>query len=188
VLAGLITQNVRQTDVVDETLLVAIDCSLLALLTIVSIAASISAMVLAGPRVYYAMARDGVFPKGVARVHTRFRTPAMAIGVQAVWSSILILASDLATLMGYTGFAVMLFAGIAVMAVFVLRWKEPNAPRPFSTWGYPIAPAVFVIASLAMVGYSLYANQFNEVTGLAIILVGLPIYFVMRMVLGPQKA
>jgi APA family basic amino acid/polyamine antiporter len=82
----------------------------------------------------------------------------------------------------------MLFAGIAVMAVFVLRWKEPNAPRPFSTWGYPIAPAVFVIASLAMVGYSLYANQFNEVTGLAIILVGLPIYFVMRMVLGPQKA
>ncbi len=187
-LAGLITQNVRLTDVVADRLFGAMAGTLLALLTIVSIAASISAMVLAGPRVYYAMARDGVFPKGVARVHTRFRTPAAAIAVQAVWSSILILASDLATLMGYTGFAVMLFAGIAVMAVFVLRWKEPNAPRPFSTWGYPLAPALFVIASLAMVGYSLYANQFNEVKGLAIILLGLPIYFVMKMMLGRQRA
>jgi APA family basic amino acid/polyamine antiporter len=135
-------------------------------------------MILAGARVYYAMARDGVFPAGVARVHTRFRTPAIAIATQAVWSSILILASDLATLVSYTGFAVMLFAGIAVMSVFVLRWKEPNAPRPFSTWGYPIAPAIFVIASLTMVCYSLYTNNFNERIGLAIIALGLPLYFV----------
>jgi APA family basic amino acid/polyamine antiporter len=71
-----------------------------------------------------------------------------------------------------------LFAGVAVMSVFVLRWKEPNAPRPFSTWGYPVAPAIFVIASLTMVGYSLYTNNFNERTGLAIIAVGLPLYFV----------
>lgn len=186
-LAGLLTQNVRLTDVVADRLFGNVAGTLLALLTIVSIAASISAMVLAGPRVYYAMARDGVFPAGVARVHTRFRTPAIAIAVQAVWSSFLILASDLATLVNYTGFAVMLFAGVAVMAVFVLRWKEPNAPRPFSTWGYPLAPAVFVIASLSMVGYSLYQNQFNEVKGLAIILVGLPIYFVLRAALGRQK-
>jgi APA family basic amino acid/polyamine antiporter len=177
-LSGLLGKNVGLTDVVAQRLFGDVAGTLLALLTIVSILASISAMVLAGPRVYYAMARDGVFPAGVARVHARYRTPAAAIAVQAVWSSILILASDLATLVSYTGFAVMLFAGVAVMSVFVLRWKEPNAPRPFSTWGYPVAPAIFVIASLTMVGYSLYTNNFNERTGLAIIAVGLPLYFV----------
>ena len=177
-LSGLLGKNVGLTDVVAQRLFGDVAGTLLALLTIVSILASISAMVLAGPRVYYAMARDGVFPAGVARVHTRFRTPAIAIATQAVWSSILILASDLATLVSYTGFAVMLFAGVAVMSVFVLRWKEPNAPRPFSTWGYPVAPAIFVIASFTMVLYSLYTNNFNERTGLAIIALGLPLYFV----------
>jgi len=187
-LSGLLGKNVGLTDVVAQRLFGDVAGTLLALLTIVSILASISAMVLAGPRVYYAMARDGVFPPVVARVHSRFRTPAIAIAVQAVWSSILILASDLATLVSYTGFAVMLFAGVAVLSVFVLRWKEPNAARPFSTWGYPVAPAIFVLASLSMVGYSLYANQFGERIGLAIILVGLPLYFVVKVLFGRKRA
>lgn len=176
-LAGLISQSVGLTDVVAQRLFGAVAGTLLAVLTAVSIAASISAMVLAGPRVYYAMARDGVFPSVVARVHTRFRTPAMAIAVQAIWSSILVLASNLTELVNYTGFAVVLFAGIAVATVFVLRWREPSAPRPFSAWGYPIAPAIFVVASLSMVGYSLFTNNFNERYGLAVILFGLPLYF-----------
>jgi APA family basic amino acid/polyamine antiporter len=176
-LSGLLGKDVGLTDVVAQRLFGNVAGTMLALLTIVSIMASISAMVLAGPRVYYAMARDGVFPPGVARVHTRFRTPVIAIVVQAVWTSILILASDLATLVSYTGFAVILFAGVAVAAVFVLRWREPNVARPFSTWGYPLAPAVFVIASLSMVLYSLYTNNFGELKGLLIIAAGLPLYF-----------
>jgi APA family basic amino acid/polyamine antiporter len=151
--------------------------SALAIFTAVSIAASISAMVLAGPRVYYAMARDGVFPAGVARVHTRFRTPAIAIATQAVWSSILVLSGTLQGLVNYTGFAVMLFAGIAVLSVFVLRRREPSAVRPFSAWGYPVAPAIFVVASFLMVAYSLYMNNFGERYGLAIIAAGVPIYW-----------
>jgi APA family basic amino acid/polyamine antiporter len=176
-LAGLLGQGVGLTDVVAQRLFGAVAGTVLALLTIVSIAASVSAMVLAGPRVYYAMARDGVFPAGVARVHARYRTPAIAILVQAIWSSILVLSGTLAGLVNYTGFAVMLFAGVAVMAVFVLRRREPSAVRPFSTWGYPVVPAVFVIASLFMVGYNLYTNNFGERYGLAIILAGLPLYF-----------
>jgi APA family basic amino acid/polyamine antiporter len=187
-LSGLLGKNVGLTDVVAQRLFGDVAGTMLALLTIVSIAASISAMVLAGPRVYYAMARDGVFPAVVARVHTKFRTPAIAIVVQAVWSSILILASDLATLVSYTGFAVMLFAGVAVAAVFVLRWREPNAARPFSTWGYPVAPGIFVFASLSMVLYSLYTNNFNERTGLAIIGVGLPLYFVLHYLFARKRA
>jgi APA family basic amino acid/polyamine antiporter len=165
------------TDVVAQRLFGGVAGPILALFTIVSIAASISAMVLAGPRVYYAMARDGVFPGVVSRVHTRFRTPAIAIATQAVWSSILVLSGTLAGLVNYTGFAVMLFAGVAVMSVFVLRWREPSAPRPFSAWGYPVAPAVFVLASLVMVGYNLYTNNFGERYGLAIIALGIPIYW-----------
>ena len=176
-LAGMLGKDAGLTDVVAQRLFGQTAGTLLAVLTTVSIAASISAMVLAGPRVYYAMARDGVFPPAVARVHPKFHTPAMAIAVQAVWSSFLVLASDLATLVSYTGFAVMLFAGIAVAAVFVLRYREPAAARPFSTWGYPVAPAIFVLASLGMVGYSLFMNNFNERAGLAVILTGLPLYF-----------
>jgi APA family basic amino acid/polyamine antiporter len=177
-LAGVLGGNQGLTDVVAQRLFGAVAGTILAVLTSVSIAASVSAMVLAGPRVYYAMARDGVFPSGVARVHSRFHTPAIAIAVQAVWSSILVLSGTLAGLVNYTGFAVMLFAGIAVLALFVLRMREPAAPRPFSAWGYPVAPAIFVVASLFMVAYSLYTNQFGERYGLAIIAVGLPLYFV----------
>jgi APA family basic amino acid/polyamine antiporter len=179
-LAGLLGQSQGLTDVVAQRLFGAVAGTVLALLTIVSIAASISAMVLAGPRVYYAMARDGVFPPVVARVHPRFRTPAIAIVTQGVWSAILVLSGTLAGLVSYTGFAVMLFAGIAVMAVFILRWRAPSEVRPFTTWGYPVAPAVFVAASLVMVAYSLYANNFGERYGLAIILAGLPLYFVFK--------
>jgi APA family basic amino acid/polyamine antiporter len=176
-LAGVLGGNKGLTDVVAQTLFGDVAGTLLAAFTAVSIAASISAMVLAGPRVYYAMARDGVFPAGVARVHDRFRTPAIAIATQAVWSSILVLSGTLQGLVNYTGFAVMLFAGVAVLSVFVLRRREAAVNRPFSAWGYPYAPAIFVLASFLMVGYSLYMNNFGERYGLAIIAAGVPIYW-----------
>ena len=113
--------------------------------SIISIAASISAMTFAGPRVYYAMARDGLFFRGAARIHPRYRTPAISIVAQAVWSGLLVLTGGASTLTNYTGFAVVLFAGVAVAALFVLRRREPDAERPFKAWGYPIAPAIFSI-------------------------------------------
>ena len=167
----------RLVDVVAERLFGFTAGNLLAVFTIVSISASISAMVLAGPRVYYAMARDGLFLPRAATVHAQFRTPASAIVAQAVWSGVLVLCGTLSQLVSYTGFAVVLFAGVAVAALFVLRRREPDAPRPFSAWGYPWAPAIFIVASAAMVVNEIVRNGATAIVGLAVIATGVPVYY-----------
>jgi APA family basic amino acid/polyamine antiporter len=154
--------------------------NLIALFTIVSIAASVSAMVLAGPRVYFAMARDGVFVRAAAHVHQRFRTPAAAIVAQGVWSGVLVLSGTLSQLVAYTGFAVVLFAGVAVSAVFVLRRRDGGAARPFSALGYPWAPAIFVIASALMVVNEMWRNPWPSLAGVALIAAGVPVYLLVR--------
>ena len=154
---------------------------LLALFALISIAASISAMVLAGPRVYFAMARDGVFVRAAGHVHPRFRTPAAAIVAQGIWSSVLVLSGTLSQLVAYTGFAVVLFAGVAVSAVFVLRRRDPDHPRPFRALGYPWAPAIFVVASAAMVVNEIWRNPRPAIAGIALISAGIPVYSLMRI-------
>ena len=169
----------RLMDTVAERLFGFAAGNLLAVFTIVSLAASVSAMVLAGPRVYYAMARDGVFVQIAERVHPRFHTPVAAIVAQGVWSGVLVLSGTLSQLVSYTGFAVVLFAGIGVLALFVLRRRDP-AVRPFSALGYPWAPAIFVVASAAMVINEVWRNPATTLAGLAIIAIGIPVYYVMR--------
>jgi APA family basic amino acid/polyamine antiporter len=160
------------------------------LVSIISLAASISANIFAGPRVYFAMARDGFFLPAAARVHPRFKTPAAAIVAQAVWSGLLVLTGSGSALTTYTGFAVILFAGVAVGALFVLRRREPDAPRPFRAWGYPVAPALFTITSALIVVNALWTDLLRPLTtggswgpaaaGLVVIALGLPVYFLLR--------
>jgi APA family basic amino acid/polyamine antiporter len=174
-------------DVVADRLLGIRAGDVMGIVSIISIAASISAMTFAGPRVYYAMARDGLFFRGAGRIHPRYHTPATSIVAQAVWSSLLVLSGGANALTTYTGFAVVLFAGIAVLSLFVLRQREPNAPRPFRAWGYPIAPAIFAIASLAIVLNALWSDLVVPIqngtpwgpaaAGLLIIGLGVPLYF-----------
>ena len=152
----------------------------LAAASVVMIAASISAMVLAGPRVYYAMARDGQFFGRLARVHPRFRTPAAAIVAQSAWAGLLVLTGTFDQLVTYTGFAVVLFAGVAVTAVFVLRRRAPQAPRPFRAWGYPAAPFVFAAASAMMVANAIWRDPGPSAAGLLIIAAGVPVYLFFR--------
>ncbi len=172
-----LVENGRLTDIVAEHLFGFVAGNVLALFTIISIAASISAMVLAGPRVYFAMARDGAFLPSVAQVHPRYRTPARAIVAQALWSTVLVLSGTLSELVAYTGFAVVLFSGIAVVSLFVLRRRHPEVARPFSAWGYPYAPALFVVASAVMVGHDLWMNPQASSVGLAVIAIGIPLYY-----------
>ena len=174
-------------DVVADRLLGVIAGDVMGVVSIISIAASISAMTFAGPRVYYAMARDGLFFRGAAHVHPRYQTPAASIVAQAVWSGLLVLSGGANALTTYTGFAVVLFSGIAVVSLFVLRQREPNAPRPFRAWGYPVAPAIFATASLAIVLNALWADLVVPMqtgapwgpaaAGIVIIALGIPLYF-----------
>lgn len=167
-------------DSVAERLFGSAGGDLLALFAIISIAASVSAMVLAGPRVYFAMARDGVFVRAAGDVHPRFRTPAAAIAAQGIWSGVLVVSGTLSQLVAYTGFAVVLFAGIAVSAVFVLRRRDGAHVRPFSALGYPWAPAVFVLASAAIVVNEIWRDPLPALAGLALIAAGIPVYLLMR--------
>lgn len=169
----------RLLDVVAERLFGFAAGNLVAIFTIVSLSASLSAMTLAGPRVYFAMARDGLFVPAAARVHPRFRTPAVAIAAQGIWSGVLVLCGSMSQLVSYTGFAVVLFAGVGVASLFVLRPRERGAERAFRTWGYPWAPGIFVLASLAMVVNEIVRNGRPALAGLAIIGLGLPVYLVM---------
>ena len=163
-------------DLIGERTLGARAGDVLGLVAMVSVAAGLNAWTFAGPRVYYAMARDGVFFPAASRVHPRFKTPYVSIVAQAAWASVLILTGSLDTLTNYVGFAITLFAGIAVAAVFVLRAREPNAPRPYKTLGYPIAPAIFVLASLAIVVNAVYRNPGPSALGLLVIGSGIPLY------------
>lgn len=167
----------RLTDTTAERLFGFVAGNIIAVFTIVSVAASISAMVLTGPRVYYAMARDGAFLPSVAQVHPKYRTPARAIWAQAAWSAVLVLSSTLSGLVNYTGFAIVLFSGIAVAALFVLRLREPHAERPFNAWGYPFAPGLFVAASAAMIVHRLWTEPSQTLYGLIIIGAGIPLYY-----------
>jgi APA family basic amino acid/polyamine antiporter len=144
--------------------------------TLVSIAASVSAMVLAGPRVYYAMARDGVFFASARRIHPRFRTPVVAIVSQAAWSAVLVLSGTLSELVSYTGFAIVLFSGAAVASLFVLRRRQ-NDERPFRAWGYPWAPGLFVLISGAMLVSEIARSPRTAIAGLAVIAAGAPVYW-----------
>ena len=163
-------------DVIADRLLGARAGDIMGVVSIISLAASISAMTFAGPRVYYAMARDGLFIDPAAKVHPTYRTPAAAIVAQALWASLLVLSGSADALTTYTGFAIVLFAGIAVTALFVLRRRDPSAPRPFSAIGYPVAPAVFVIACFLIVINAVYSRPGPTGAGLLVIGAGIPLY------------
>jgi basic amino acid/polyamine antiporter, APA family len=174
-------------DVVADRLLGSGAGHVMGLVSIVSLLAGNSAMTFAGPRVYFAMARDGVFFKSAATIHSSFRTPAFAIIAQTIWASLLILTGSANALITYTGFSITLFLGVAVFALFVLRQREPNAPRPFKAWGYPVAPAIFCAACFIILANALYTDLVKTTIngqpmgpsawGLLVIGLGLPIYY-----------
>jgi APA family basic amino acid/polyamine antiporter len=173
----LVTVKGSVLDIAAERLIGVRAGDVMGLVSIVGLVASVNAMTFAGPRVYFAMARDGVFLPAAARIHPRYKTPGFSIAGQAVWATVLILSGSLDSLGKYVAFAITLFAGVAVAAVFVLRAREPNAPRPFKAIGYPLTPAIFVLFSAVMVINAIYREPQVTGVGLALIAAGIPLYF-----------
>ncbi len=178
---------------------------LIALIVMASTFISLNGNALSGPRAYFAMARDGLFPAGLCRVHPRFETPANAILAQAAWSVVLMvvgtaliltdppaagLPGPLLTawkklhvtplydvLLTYVIFGGTIFYTLAIASVFVLRVRRPELPRPYKTWGYPVTPIVYTLAALLLLGTMLWNSPGESLAGLAIIAAGLPAYF-----------
>jgi len=138
---------------------------------------TLNGTIMSGARIPYAIARDGYFFKAMADVHPRYHTPDIALLAQLVLSIILLLfAGSFRELFSLTIFAEWLFYMIAASTVFVLRWKEPDTPRPYKTWGYPVVPAVFVIVAAVLLYFTFTQNLRNSLYGCALILSGIPVF------------
>jgi APA family basic amino acid/polyamine antiporter len=143
-------------------------------------AGCVSAGLLLGPRVAYALSRDGLFPAAFGRVHPRFRTPSFAIVIQAVWTALLCFSGRYDQLYTYAIFAVILaYAGTGV-ALLLYRRRLPNLPRPYRCWGYPVVPLLFVVTSLALAANTIREQPRETLTGIGILLLGLPVFFWQR--------
>ncbi len=150
---------------------------LMSLSVLVSVFGCISATVISGPRVFYAMANDGLFFRQIAEVHPRHRTPTKAILWQCVWSSALCLSGTYDQLYTFVIFAAVLFYALAGASVIVLRRRHPEWPRPYRTWGYPITPLVYVGICAVVLVNTLLNQPVESGWGLAILACGLPAYF-----------
>nr|MBA2564857.1 APC family permease [Gemmatimonadota bacterium] len=143
---------------------------------LVSTFGCLSANILAGSRIYLAMARDGLFFRAVAAIDPRHRVPVRSLWAQSAVGALLALSGTYEQLYTYVTFAVVLFQAATGAALFVLRRTHGDLPRPYRTWGYPIVPALFVLASLALVVNTLVERPTESAFGLMFIGLGLPAY------------
>jgi APA family basic amino acid/polyamine antiporter len=157
-------------------------------------------LILAGARVYYAMARDGLFFAPLARTN-RFHVPAIALWAQCVWASVLVIPRTVTysdqnvpvfgnvytQLLEYIVSVELVFGALSVMAVIVLRYRRPDAPRPYKAWGYPFVPVIFILLSaLLVINLAILAGATSGI-GYLIALTGIPVYFIWRNRLRAEK-
>jgi APA family basic amino acid/polyamine antiporter len=133
-------------------------------------------MSLAGARVYYAMSQDGLFFKSVGKLHPRYKTPAAGLMVQACWATVLCISGSYGQLLDYIIFAVLVFYILTIVGLFVLRFKQPDAPRPYKALGYPVLPALYIaLAAWICIVLLRYKPQYTW-PGLVLVLLGIPVY------------
>ncbi len=166
----------------------------IALVVMVSTFGAANAIILASARVYFSMARRGVFPGFLGLAHPRFHTPSASLAAQGAWSVLLLLSGTFDTLTDTLIFVSWIFYGASAYGVFVLRRKEPDTPRPYRVPGYPWVPWVFVLFSVAFLALTIYSDVsdylaaaaagrpaiINSALGTALVLIGAPIYLFYR--------
>jgi len=134
-------------------------------------------LILSGARVYYAMAKDGLFFRNVAKLHPTYKTPAISLMVQMVWTCVLCISGSYGQLLDYIIFAVLVFYILTIVGLFVLRRTHPDAVRPYKAVGYPILPIVYIVMALFIdVVLLRYKPQYTW-PGLIVVLLGIPVYY-----------
>jgi basic amino acid/polyamine antiporter, APA family len=152
----------------------------------VSILGALNVVTMLGPRIYYAMARDGVFFKRLAQIHPTFGTPTSAIILQALWACFLILTGTFGTLFTYVSVIITLFSALTVGSVIVLRYRRPELNRPYKLWGYPLVPILFIVAHIWIVWGSVTEKPFESLVGLFIVCLGIPAYLIWQIRSGKR--
>jgi basic amino acid/polyamine antiporter, APA family len=159
-----------------EALFGAAGGSVFAAIVIVSVLGSLSAIIMAAPRVYYAMARDALFLSAVARIHPRTGTPARAVALQAVLASILAALGTFNEIIAYFIFVAVCFVALTVAGIFVLRRKAVDAPALYRTPAYPLTPLLFLVLILALLFLLAANNPLQALLGVAVVALGVPVY------------
>jgi APA family basic amino acid/polyamine antiporter len=145
-----------------------------------SILGFVNVVILATPRIFFAMAKDGVFLQAAASVHPRFGSPHVSIVIMGVWAIALLVITQgrIGDLLSGVVFADWIFFGLGAASVFVLRRTRPDAPRPYRAWGYPVVPAFFVVAAVFGIVSAYVASLRTSLLGTGILGIGVVIFYV----------
>jgi basic amino acid/polyamine antiporter, APA family len=165
-----------------------IGVSLIAAAILISSFGCDNGLVLAGPRLYYAMARDGLFLKGAANIDPERGTPIRSLWYQALWSILLVLTGSLGArgaqlysdLLTFTSFASLLFNALTVAGLFVLRYRQPNLERPYRVPAYPFVPALYLLVAVFFLVFIAIGDPRNAGLGTVVMLLGVPVYFLLK--------
>jgi basic amino acid/polyamine antiporter, APA family len=149
---------------------------MLGVLVILSTVGSLTGIILTGPRMYYSMAGDGLAPRALTYVHPRFRTPSVAITAQAIWASVLAATGVYRQLFTRVVYTEWLFFALMAAGLFALRRRRDYNPG-YRTWGYPVVPIVFIIASLGIVLHQFVIDPREAIFGLGLVALGVPVYY-----------
>ncbi len=150
--------------------------TLMAGLVVFSTIGALGGLILAGPRVYFAMAEDGIWPRWFAAIHPRHQTPHRAIILQGIWACVLLTTGSYRALFTRVIYTEWIFFALMALGLILARRRPDYAPR-YRVWGYPLVPAFFALAALAVVVNQIASNPADSAIGLGIVLAGLPIYF-----------
>jgi APA family basic amino acid/polyamine antiporter len=153
---------------------------LITVMILLSIFSATNGTILSSSRVYYAMARDGLFFKKLAEVHPRFRTPAFAVTIGGLWSALLAISGTFEQLLTYVIFIGWIFYALAAASIFVYRKRMPGVQRPYRVPGYPFTPLLFIIAAFALALNTVITQPARAGVGTAIVLLGAPVYLIWR--------
>jgi APA family basic amino acid/polyamine antiporter len=163
-----------------EVMLGPVGGAAMAIAILVSTLGCNAGLILAGPRVYYAMARDQLFFERAGHLHAGFRTPAWGLWIQALWASLLCLSGTYNQLLDYVIFAALVFYLLTTVALFRLRRLQPDLARPVRAVGYPVVPALYIVGIAVLLVVLLIEKPLFTWPGLLIVSLGIPVYFVWR--------